>query len=638
MCCTVTNDFGPSCRVDWHTLHLVLRKIEAQGASSDVLIVAADSLPGADWSLRAFLDAAKSSGQSAVILQRPAVGSMPRHDGPRILAHFGGDGDIKRIIDIAPSSGSPPRLACTSALHMPVVFYLTAADVHSLLEADVASALHATLGAPNTGDAAGVAAEALIPVEACLGHLARNGRLGGIVCPGMWILGAADGRPHAIPAGPHAPSPFAHALPAILSYGAGSSAVAGGEDPSVIHTRSYARVGVMGNPSDGYGGKTLSVTIANFKADCWLTPNSQEADARITLLPHPFSDPLHFGGIGHVSTLVSREGYSGGIRLMMAAVYRFSTLAASKGVKLSKRGFTLRYHTTVPRQVGLAGSSALVTAMVRALMRHYGFGEEAVASQSLGLGRDTLPNFVLAIENEELGIVAGLQDRVVQAYEGAVHMDFTPSLLKELGHGKYSRIPVNALPPLFLAYAADPSDSGRIHAPVKQRWLAGDKEVVDGMNAIASLADDAFGLCTSRPYGSAPSCTEAESIAGAWARLMAANFDGRRKLFGDPALGKDNIRMIEIARETGASGKFPGSGGAILGVVDVAGIEAAGNLVGAPGVPPADAPVAAHAEAAARRVAAGTAALRAAYHAEGYVFVRLQPVEAPAQGAGHVTV
>lgn len=65
----------------------------------------------------------------------------------------------------------------------------------------------------------------------------------------------------------------------------------------------------------------------------------------------------------------------------------------------------------------------------------------------------------------------------------------SPSLLHEnvvrcYHHGaatpcrcRYTKLPASALPPLFLAYAADPSDSGRIHAPVKQRWLAGDKEV-----------------------------------------------------------------------------------------------------------------------------------------------------------------
>ena len=119
------------------------------------------------------------------------------------------------------------------------------------------------------------------------------------------------------------------------------------------------------------------------------------------------------------------------------------------------------------------------------------------------------------------------------------------------------------------------------------------------------------------PYDHAPTASVKEAIASSWAAAFAANFDTRRSLWGDGALGKDNIRMVEIARETGASGKFPGSGGAVVGVVDVAGIEAAGKLVLPEGVAPT-------AEA---RVAAATAALRAAYLAEGYVFTPIVPFE-----------
>lgn len=160
---------------------------------------------------------------------------------------------------------------------------------------------------------------------------------------------------------------------------------------------------------------------------------------------------------------------------------------------------------------------------------------DAAAAAKAGLDDARLPSFVLAVESEELGITAGLQDRVVQAYGGAVHMDFSPALLSDpsRGYGEYTRLPLDALPPLFLAYAADPSDSGRIHAPVKQRWLAGDADVVAGMAAIAALADEGKALASDRPYGSAPTAADREAVASAWAALFTRNFDGRRRLFGE---------------------------------------------------------------------------------------------------------
>ncbi len=150
------------------------------------------------------------------------------------------------------------------------------------------------------------------------------------------------------------------------------------------------------------------------------------------------------------------------------------------------------------------------------------------------------------------------------------------------------------------------------------------------MSAIADNADSALAVAVARPYGGAESVGAKEAVASEWAALFARNFDGRRALFGAPALGRDNIRMVEIAREAGASAKFPGSGGAVVGVVDVAGVAAAGRLPAAAQAlrPAAGAPAAEHAAAAPARVAAAAEVLRAAYHAEGYVFIRLEPFEA----------
>lgn len=48
---------------------------------------------------------------------------------------------------------------------------------------------------------------------------------------------------------------------------------------------------------------------------------------------------------------------------------------------------------------------------------------------------------------------------------------------------------------------------------------------------------------------------------------MNQNFEQRRKLYGDACLGDDNLKMISIARKFGASAKFSGSGGAIVGLL-----------------------------------------------------------------------
>ena len=64
----------------------------------------------------------------------------------------------------------------------------------------------------------------------------------------------------------------------------------------------------------------------------------------------------------------------------------------------------------------------------------------------------------MRVETEELGITAGLQDRVAQVMEGCVLMDFNKEAVDRTGNGVYSRVDVALLPPLFLAYCLQPED------------------------------------------------------------------------------------------------------------------------------------------------------------------------------------
>lgn len=73
--------------------------------------------------------------------------------------------------------------------------------------------------------------------------------------------------------------------------------------PSVTHC-CPARVGLMGNPSDGFKGKTLSFLISNFEATVTIRENlsysSGEQCRAVTLIPHPILDPGSFCDIAHL--------------------------------------------------------------------------------------------------------------------------------------------------------------------------------------------------------------------------------------------------------------------------------------------------------------------------------------------------
>lgn len=304
-----------------------------------------------------------------------------------------------------------------------------------------------------------------------------------------------------------------------------------------------ARVGLVGNPSDGFGGKTIACMISNFGARV----NLRESRT-IEIARHPVFDPMTFRDLTELAQTARHDGYYGGIRLLYATCKRFAEFCLERGIELPDRGFTLQYDTDIPRRVGLAGSSAIITAAVKALMDFFELTEEDIP-------RALVPGLILGVETAELGIQAGLQDRVVQTYGGLMYMDFATELLNTQGHGNYERMPIALLPSLYLAYADAPSDSGKVHSGIRYRYDQGDPEVLEGMRRFAELTDLAREALL---YG------DIDKLGA----LMDANFDLRRKLYGDECIGRRNLEMIELARSLRMPATFPGSGGAIVGVCE----------------------------------------------------------------------
>ncbi|XP_055751981.1 glucuronokinase with putative uridyl pyrophosphorylase isoform X1 [Salvelinus fontinalis] len=308
-----------------------------------------------------------------------------------------------------------------------------------------------------------------------------------------------------------------------------------------ITCRSYARVGLMGNPSDGFNGKTIAMTISNFWAEVTLMESQT-----LVLLPHPLNDPTEFGSLQDLYCISRKEGYLGGLRLLQATCKKFYQFCSKQGIALTKQNFTLKYDTNIPRQVGLAGSSAIVSATLKCLMKFYNITES-------DLPKPTRANFILNVETDELFITAGLQDRVVQVYEGLVYMDFSKQLMDEQGYGDYIPMDMSSLPPFWLAYLSDPSDSGRIHSNVRQRWLNGEAEVVEAMKSFAALTDQARDALQGMDWSRL-------------AQLMDENFALRRSVYTEDCLGPGNLKMVQLARQFGSAVKLPGSGGAVVGL------------------------------------------------------------------------
>ena len=129
-------------------------------------------------------------------------------------------------------------------------------------------------------------------------------------------------------------------------------------------------------------------------------------------------------------------------------------------------------------------------------------------------------------------------------------MDFNRGLVESSGHGSYVPLSPSLLPPLYVAYDPDRAEvSGVYHRKLRVLFDDGQNEIVSAMSEFADLAQQGYqALIEGRK----------EDLPG----LINANFDLRDRIFN---VSEENRRMVFQAREAGASAKFAGSGGAIVG-------------------------------------------------------------------------
>jgi glucuronokinase len=258
--------------------------------------------------------------------------------------------------------------------------------------------------------------------------------------------------------------------------------------------QALARAALAGNPSDGYGGAVLAVTIPGLVAEVELVAAAGGSAAATAT--------------GDGATAPSPE-------LIDATLARFRR-DYGHGAELA------RWQTSIPRSVGLGGSSAIVIATLRALCELH----------DLALAPDVMAELALSIERDDLNIAAGLQDRVAQCYGGLTFMEFGQP------HA-YERLHRELLPPLLVAWRARAAtESGPVHNDLRSRYDSGDAAVRDAMTELASLARGAREALRYRDHAQLSRCAD-------------ASFDVRRRIM---ELDPRHVEMVRVARAAGAVG------------------------------------------------------------------------------------
>jgi glucuronokinase len=292
--------------------------------------------------------------------------------------------------------------------------------------------------------------------------------------------------------------------------------VSAADDPvSRVIARVPARAALAGNPSDGYGGAVLAVPVGPLVATVCARPATTDRLGTLTADAH------------------TPDGIAD---LLRAAVARFRAAYAGAPAAVD-----LAWATDIPRSVGLAGSSAIVTAALEALAGLAGASVTPVARAAMAL----------AVEVDDLGIAAGPQDRVVQALAVPVLMDFAET--GPDGMGSQRRVEGAVLDELFVAWSpVGAAPSGILHGGLRTRWAESDHRLSAAMAALAETAH------------AAASALAADDRA-AFDTAVDESLRRRGELVD---VDETTVRLAAIARDHGGSANSAGSGGAVVGRCD----------------------------------------------------------------------
>jgi galactokinase/mevalonate kinase-like predicted kinase len=284
------------------------------------------------------------------------------------------------------------------------------------------------------------------------------------------------------------------------------------------------RAGIIGNPTDMYGGAVLSCSV--------------DMRARVTLLSLPARERagvrvlLETGGqeceIVHRDDLRPRGDHFDVARAILDYMH------------LPPLACRVQYESEIPLRSGMSGSTALLVALLRALLEWQG--------QRLNLY--ALAERARYIELNYLKVVCGYQDAYMCTFGGLNYMDFGGKQFYRSAEAElFAAVePLAAFAPqlpFVLAFTGVEHSSGEVHKPIRERWLEGEALAVDSykrLTEIARLGKKAL-------------------ILGDWpllGRLMNENHAIQRDLGGS---GASNERLIAAALDAGALGaKLAGAG------------------------------------------------------------------------------
>ena len=286
----------------------------------------------------------------------------------------------------------------------------------------------------------------------------------------------------------------------------------------MIRSTTSGRAGIIGNPTDGYGGAMIACSVKNCAAA------SIEPHDELLVQNESGSKVLHWK-----NDFENKGDYFD--------IFR-SVLRYFKAYDIKAKITT---QSNIPVQAGLAGSTAILSSLLSAVLAY--MGKDVNRYQLAEINRD--------IELNYLKCQCGYQDAYMTTFGGLNYLDFRgKEYYREWEKEQYATVEnlsryVDELP-FVVAHTGIRHNSGDFHRPLRERWLERDSAVVNGYNEIMNIAREG----------------KRALLDSNWDELayqMNKNHEIQDSLADS---GEQNNYMIKAARENGGlAAKLAGAGG-----------------------------------------------------------------------------
>ncbi len=284
----------------------------------------------------------------------------------------------------------------------------------------------------------------------------------------------------------------------------------------MIQVTAPGRAGIIGNPTDGYGGTMIACAVKN-RAKVTIEKDDQ------LILENPTERVVltwrnDFNNCGDNFDIVR------------------SVLRYFKYYDLKAR---IRLESNIPVQAGLAGSTALLTAILSAVLQFKGVQHH----------RYHLAELNRIIELNYMKCQCGYQDAYMTTFGGLNYLDFRgKEYYKELDNEIYTTVEPIAVEtmPFIIAHTGVKHHSGNFHKPLRERWLEGDPIVLHGYQEITQIAREGKKALLNQD----------------WKELGYLMNQNHKIQDGIADSGEQNNEMIKVSLKSGAlAAKLAGAGG-----------------------------------------------------------------------------